>query len=910
MDTGHIGDYFFDLNDIIRADNKIMPKNWNEVSPQRAETFQKYAEQIPALFNRLEAAEIQSAIIEAVKSSDNNNAHNEIISRQMSQVMQNIPQKQIGDVLKGINKATIMGQKNVSDSMLTSLLQRDDLSHQNLYAMVSCIQSKELLELYEQKLQKIPEAPEGSRDRMYQDKIKSSLKNRHKIVQHLETNLSPSQEPISNTTPTEPQIDAPYEDFWSEMKRVTNSSKTDSELQTNTTTMISQWQTQIGSLSPEEERNMSIALWKIAMEDKNNLHTDRAVENILTIAGGSNQKDNLLMLKQVDSLIAGAHNDTQLSVILSSIGNNMHWSKTGDAQTDFSSNLEKLLLKGMQNDKAGEKTLNVLATMLSNKQISETTQSTLRKHIGTKYESIKSSVGIPSNIQEQIDGKLKRYDLKKHLIPAEPTIGQRVGARIGESIDNFIDGYQRTQQRISRQIRGNSYRGKAVNHHVTKVKNKFNNGVNNVKTKVSNGVNKVKNFGKKVWKGTKTAAFVTAYFVASPVILPYKAAKWGVKKISNGVKAIRNGYKNLKNRALGITDEVAQDKDTAIKQTTTEKKVSRLNAQQVAAAWEQVRDDGNAPLYSKECDSHYSISGYADKYLEDLKSGKTALSPENAQLAATFLGISMEVQDKVNHNKVVDTEERNRNIAAQLEQFGIKNPYKTEETREQENQTQSQTPPAQEKPKEQEQPSPEKPKEQEIPSLNPEQAKLVESQLNVLKTLGQENGLKPTDDMYKGLVDMMERGFAEKGITAEQMGAIRESNPNLFPPKETEQSAPQATAEKPREAEQPAPQATAEKPREETRAPDPNNPESFNFAGITGNEGASTESMDMSQSQTADKPAPQATPDKPKGARKEQRDGRLIRNLQGLGREKQKSVKKREINTQILSQINSNGLSQ
>ena len=41
-------------------------------------------------------------------------------------------------------------------------------------------------------------------------------------------------------------------------------------------------------------------------------------------------------------------------------------------------------------------------------------------------------------------------------------------------------------------------------------------------------------------------------------------------------------------------------------------------------------------------------------FLEDIKSGKTTLSPENAQLAATFLGISMEVQDKVNHNKVVE----------------------------------------------------------------------------------------------------------------------------------------------------------------------------------------------------------------------------------------------------------------
>ena len=71
----------------------------------------------------------------------------------------------------------------------------------------------------------------------------------------------------------------------------------------------------------------------------------------------------------------------------------------------------------------------------------------------------------------------------------------------------------------------------AINNRVTKAKNKINNGVNKVKTKFNNGVNSVKNFGKKVWKGAKTAAFVTAYVVASPVILPYKAAKWGVKKI-------------------------------------------------------------------------------------------------------------------------------------------------------------------------------------------------------------------------------------------------------------------------------------------------------------------------------------------------------------------------------------------
>ncbi|MFR1031136.1 MAG: hypothetical protein ACLSE6_00760 [Alphaproteobacteria bacterium] len=78
------------------------------------------------------------------------------------------------------------------------------------------------------------------------------------------------------------------------------------------------------------------------------------------------------------------------------------------------------------------------------------------------------------------------------------------------------------------------------------------------------------------------------------------------------------------------------------------------------------------------------MSGYADKYLDAINSGKVQLTPENAQLAAAWLGISKEVQDKVNHNHVVAKEERNRNVAAQLEQFGIKNPYKTEETKEQE----------------------------------------------------------------------------------------------------------------------------------------------------------------------------------------------------------------------------------
>lgn len=243
----------------------------------------------------------------------------------------------------------------------------------------------------------------------------------------------------------------------------------------------------------------------------------------------------------------------------------------------------------------------------------------------------------------------------------------------------------------------------------------------------------------------------------------------------------------MKAKALGDPNLVAQDTKTAIKQASNEKKISRLNAQQVTAAWTQLRNVNLFDQYSAGSGAHYNMSGYADKYLDAINSGKVQLTPENAQLAAAWLGISKEVQDKVNHNHVVAKEERNRNVAAQLEQFGIKNPYKTEETKEQE--SQSQTPPVKEQPKEQEVPAPqptaEKPKEKEIPPLSQEQDKFVQSQLGILKQLGAENGLKPGDEMYNGLVNMMETGFKEKGLTDEQMGAIREQIRHCSRPRKT-----------------------------------------------------------------------------------------------------------------------------
>lgn len=311
-----------------------------------------------------------------------------------------------------------------------------------------------------------------------------------------------------------------------------------------------------------------------------------------------------------------------------------------------------------------------------------------------------------------------------------------------------------------------------INQGVNKVKTGFNNQVNKVKNKVNNGVNKVKNFGKKVWNGAKKTALVAGYIVASPVILPYKAGKWVGKKIKNGVNWVRNGYNKLKAKAFGAPTAVAQDAKAAEKQAKGNQ--NKLSAEQVMANWKQI---GRG-----ESDGRYNMSRHSESLLNSVMKGDMKIDKNNASQIAAWLEVNRDIQDRINHNKVEAKNERNQNIAAQLEQFGIKNPYKTEETKT--NETDGNTPPVQEPAKEKEQPAPEKAKE--MPQLNPDQEKFVQSQLGILKEFNEKDGLKPSNEIYSGLVGMMEKGFAEKGITPEQMGAIREANQDLFPKKETE----------------------------------------------------------------------------------------------------------------------------
>ena len=366
-----------------------------------------------------------------------------------------------------------------------------------------------------------------------------------------------------------------------------------------------------------------------------------------------------------------------------------------------------------------------------------------------------------------------------------------------------------------------------INQGINAVKNGIKRRVEKVTTKVSNGWNKTKNFGKKLWNGTKKVAKVTGYIIASPVILPYKGAKWVYNKGKAAVNWVRNGYNKLKAKAFAGPTIIAQDAKTAEKQARGNQ--NKLSAEQVMANWKQI---GRG-----ESDGRYNMAKHSESVLDAAMKGEIKIDKSNAAQMAAWLEVNRDIQDRINHNNVTEKNERNKAIATQLEQFGYENPYKTKETQEQDAQTQ--TTPAPDKPKEQDAqtqtpPTPDKPKE--VQPLTEEQSKLVQTQLGILQQFGQENGLKPEDKLYGDLAGLMEKGFAEKGITPEQMEVIRQQNPNLFPPKE------QDNTQKPSEnTQQPnTQQPNTQKPAENTaQTPDPNNPESFNFAALTGNEGVS-----------------------------------------------------------------------
>ncbi len=397
-----------------------------------------------------------------------------------------------------------------------------------------------------------------------------------------------------------------------------------------------------------------------------------------------------------------------------------------------------------------------------------------------------------------------------------------------------------------------------INQGVNKVKNGIKRRVNNVKNKINNGVNKVKNFGKKVWNGTKKVAKVTGYIIASPVIVPYKAARWMYRKVKAGINWVRNGYKALKARAFGGPSKVSQDAKTAEKQARGNQ--NKLSAEQVIANWKQI---GRG-----ESDGRYNMSRHSESVLDAAMKGEIKIDKSNAAQMAAWLEVNRDIQDRINHNNVVEKNERNKAIAAQLEQFGYENPYKTKETQEQEAQTQTppvqdkpkeqdisqrpnseqanmqkpaentaqvpnpkdvntfnlsgitgnegvsgteqtqaqtQTPPAQDRPNEpqaqtqtppvqnrsnepqaqmQTPPVQNKPREQAAPALTEKQSQFVQTQLGILQQLGKENNLKPNDELYKGLVGMMEKGFAEEGISPAQMEEIRKQNQGLFPSQE------------------------------------------------------------------------------------------------------------------------------
>lgn len=377
----------------------------------------------------------------------------------------------------------------------------------------------------------------------------------------------------------------------------------------------------------------------------------------------------------------------------------------------------------------------------------------------------------------------------------------------------------------------------------------------------------------------KKVARVAGRIAVKPIV-------WGYKLGKATAKGAKKGYQKIKAHYEAKRSAIAQDAKKAEKQA--KRNQSKLSPEQVLANW--------ALIGRGESDGRYNMAKYSENILDAAMKGEIKIDKSNAAQMAAWLEVNRDIQDRINHNNVTEKNERNKAIATQLEQFGYENPYKTKETQEQDAQTQ--TPPTPDKPLEQEAqtqipPTPDKPKE--VQPLTEEQSKLVQTQLGILQQFGQENGLKPEDKLYGDLAGLMEKGFAEKGITPEQMEVIRQQNPNLFPPKE------QDNTQKPSEnTQQPnTQQPNTQKPSENTaQTPDPNNPESFNFAALTGNEGVS--GMDENKGNKAQEALAarrqNRTPEEI-AKRKEMREARKVLMAQGRLRAKPKPVKTVELDT-------------
>lgn len=351
---------------------------------------------------------------------------------------------------------------------------------------------------------------------------------------------------------------------------------------------------------------------------------------------------------------------------------------------------------------------------------------------------------------------------------------------------------------------------------------KIKQGINKVKS----GANKVKSGAKKFWNGTKKVAKGAWKVATFPVVGPYKAAKWMYNKGKAGAHWVRNSYNSIKKALNAGPTEIAQDAKTAEKQAKGNQ--NKLSAEQIMANWSQI---GRG-----ESDGRYNMSRHSESVLDAVMKGEMKIDKANAPQIAAWLEVNRDIQDRINKNNVVAKNERNQAVAAQLEQFGIRNPYKTDAVRE--NEANNQTPPVPEKPKTQD-------NVKQVQPLTKDQQEFVDKQLDALKSL---SGGNKDGALYQEMVGMMNKGFIEKGLTADQVMAIRQQN-KLLPEDEnpkTQYHFPEKKPEKDlRESgkEQQQPESVPQnkennnsKPAEktpETKQPDPKNPETFNLDALS-----------------------------------------------------------------------------
>jgi len=311
-------------------------------------------------------------------------------------------------------------------------------------------------------------------------------------------------------------------------------------------------------------------------------------------------------------------------------------------------------------------------------------------------------------------------------------------------------------------------------------------------------LNKLKTGLGNFWKGTKKVAtditLGTGYAVVTPFVWGFK----GAKAAYNGAKWVRGKYqefakaakdkaqerKAIRDRAISINKvRTAKNKKEAEK-SAMKTNLDELTPAQIAANWSFL--GSKQSVLDKETDGYYRMKAKSHSVMNSIVTGELKLTKENASAVAEWLKINMDVQDKVNHNKVEGLNKRNNFVAEQLKEFGIDVKGKTKET--EAKQAEAQTP---------EIATPEQAKQEDpLKSIDPAQMQKIDDSIKNIRDITSKNkelGEAFAKNYEQLLITPKDKGGL--GLNEAQINAIKANNTDLFPKEENKKAQPVNSSE-------------------------------------------------------------------------------------------------------------------